>query len=98
MWNCDWSSDVCSSDLLRVAENAARFLAQVRADVRAQDCVGEIGDAGVLEQRAGALEEVEIGRASCRKECRSGGWRYHATKSKRTTCAHVQSRGMSCLS
>src|SRR6266481_3498399 len=59
-WNCDWSSDVCSSDLVlrtvhpQLPRTAAFWLMAVIF--------------GLLLFSASA---PKIGRASCRKECRS---------------------------
>src|SRR5690242_20863285 len=71
---CDWSSDVCSSDLLDVvrgsgAELAARaeaLAAHARGGVEGAD---QLGGADVLEVRS---EERRVG-----KECRSRWSPYH---------------------
>src|SRR6266571_619942 len=64
IFTCDWSSDVCSSDL---------------AD--AQVAVGQADAPGSSSLRAPLVEgpaaDVQIGRASCRKECRSRWSPYH---------------------
>src|SRR5262245_64639838 len=73
----DWSSDVCSSDLLRPADEAAaafdRALAGVEPAVESEAPPAKIP----------ALPD-KIGRASCRKECRSR-WSpdHHKKKKKR---------------
>src|SRR5439155_9646661 len=91
-WPRDWSSDVCSSDLviglvgrtLDRATNQAYYVALVEADP------ASIAQAGDVKLQAGMPAEVyikgeertplqylvepvtqEIGRASCRKECRA---------------------------
>src|SRR5260221_6809934 len=74
---CDWSSDVCSSDLYdrsfghdrgELAEGAVRAEGAV---VRLADALAEFGGRGREAGRADGLEELlaavdEIGRASCR--------------------------------
>src|SRR5689334_24734868 len=81
-WNCDWSSDVCSSDL-NVDEFFGVELAvdgAVGLPVLAEELVDVVDDRlrGLddlarahegLEQRS---EERRVG-----KECRSRWWRYH---------------------
>src|SRR2546430_10660211 len=74
-FDCDWSSDVCSSDLLSKSqiplifvggtmqpETVAEFITR-----GAYDCIemGHIGHLPVAVHRA--LQEKEIGRASCRE-------------------------------
>src|SRR2546430_6028837 len=67
-FDCDWSSDVCSSDLLRSAVREAR--------PRATDGAVPAGDA--------ARATVQIGRASCReKSVDLGGRRIIKKKKKR---------------
>src|SRR2546430_12466187 len=73
-FDCDWSSDVCSSDLGEVRDRAAEGLplAQVRGDgdpvappgVGAGE--GRPAEARV-EGRPGYQQVVQIGRASCRE-------------------------------
>src|SRR5438132_4315491 len=67
---CDWSSDVCSSDLARVLAEPLRH----RVDLAAQLSVERERQAQVL------VGEREIGRASCREECRSRWARYYSKK------------------
>src|SRR5438132_13820048 len=71
---CDWSSDVCSSDLK--ATNAATASAGEGAPTRSlsrrpvrRAIVGESGPLGSEERRVG-------------KECRSRWWRDHEKKKK----------------
>src|SRR5689334_23403161 len=71
-WNCDWSSDVCSSDLDQEVL-ALRLLRRddVRAELRGQldlVLVDEFQDTSPI-QLAVFLElgNLEIGRASCRE-------------------------------
>src|SRR5256885_12970082 len=80
----DWSSDVCSSDLAerrRLQRREAVVLVR-RGDEA--DAVGveptQLSVAQFAEERrvgAFELEKSEIGRASCRKECRSRWSPYH---------------------
>src|SRR5213596_3981293 len=66
---CDWSSDVCSSDLIHtVARNTAG------------DClVRPWTDNGFLHQRS---EERRVGK-ECTVLCRSRWWPYHLKKKKK---------------
>src|SRR3546814_10033962 len=73
----DWSSDVCSSDLmpLQVVERHMRGLLDRPVEMRAADERAEIVVSGLvlrlerepIERRLDALGHVEIGRASCRE-------------------------------
>src|SRR5690348_17863936 len=71
-WTGDWSSDVCSSDLLRPVEQMRRRAATISAaedDARlplpeAQDEVRRLGE--TLNEMLARLQR-EIGRASCRE-------------------------------
>src|SRR5689334_24852644 len=76
-WNCDWSSDVCSSDLrggrleLGREERAELLLEDVL--LRGQPALALAGLEGVVvlpagqDAALGGRPEVEIGRASCRE-------------------------------
>src|SRR5688572_31625160 len=80
-FDCDWSSDVCSSDL----EGIAEFLSEpfdrelvVVPSVELAELVGDFtGLASQLEHEVG--ETVRLDRKSRRvgKECRSRGSPYH---------------------
>src|SRR5256886_7370244 len=73
-FDCDWSSDVCSSDL---ALDQAK--AQAQRDAAALDYAHSNLDRGstlaksgylakdTFDQRASAAQQAEIGRASCRE-------------------------------
>src|SRR5689334_24409256 len=72
-WNCDWSSDVCSSDLLAEALGVGQnVVSKVLARLVA---------AGVIEvgRRHVRGEPQQIGRASCRERGETsgvaGGWK-----------------------
>src|SRR5688572_31059693 len=82
-FDCDWSSDVCSSDLTDYAKtnfssanpiDLRAFLTIVGTrsgtTVRVRPSTRVLGAPGIPETEAGG-ELEEIGRASCRKECRS---------------------------
>src|SRR5262252_4753065 len=56
---CDWSSDVCSSDLVRAMDRDEARLREQRREVH----LGRAALADVF----GAEVRVEIGRASCRE-------------------------------
>src|SRR5689334_16582107 len=77
-WNCDWSSDVCSSDLVELA-NVLRQRASWKAleqlarteRAAAHDSLLLAEDLLLAEQRLAkpkeAAQTVQIGRASCRE-------------------------------
>src|SRR5438309_11955692 len=75
-WNCDWSSDVCSSDLgLVAAELVAVGVDRqllVQGDLR--EVLGERRSGGHVARLARS-EERRVG-----KEWRCGWWRGHAKK------------------
>src|SRR5438309_12124827 len=70
-WNCDWSSDVCSSDLARWGDDPA---AGNGVDLRS---------ASEQESRK-PMRTREIGRASCRESVDLGGRRIIEKKKKET--------------
>src|SRR5689334_25147823 len=71
-WNCDWSSDVCSSDLLgERSRNAARGR---RGGGTFLECLLQLGDQNFGHRRLDDVVDhaelertLEIGRASCRE-------------------------------
>src|SRR3546814_2104117 len=75
----DWSSDVCSSDLLTGREDADHHMAAVRRPEvvaeRAEDVVAvtgplvavHLGFREVAQVSGGRQRHVQIGRASCRE-------------------------------
>src|SRR5688572_176740 len=69
-FDCDWSSDVCSSDLHRAEVDE---LAGLVDELRGRNGIepGQLGPglAGKKNQKGDATRE--IGRASCREKCRS---------------------------
>src|SRR5205085_9804302 len=82
-FDCDWSSDVCSSDLqddqeIFEARHFQRFFFLDRLDVFAEAAFGDgpMRD-GEAEIFVGRSEERRVG-----KECRSGWLRYHEKKKK----------------
>src|SRR3712207_8905014 len=81
----DWSSDVCSSDLFgqlveRLAHELLEVLVAERVEVEEVHLV-RLGRGARLRQPLGALDHavelLQIGRASCREECRSRWPQYH---------------------
>src|SRR5438105_14482363 len=72
----DWSSDVCSSDLLRQDPQGGWkircYLWRSESDRKLVRCIGCQGRARLLGLRFSLHNQVEIGRASCREECRYG--------------------------
>src|SRR5689334_24842354 len=75
-WNCDWSSDVCSSDLMQEALGGADRIAAIRdleQQVRAESWNGNTGQSiGEVRKRTrwirpNLLRVDQIGRASCRE-------------------------------
>src|SRR2546430_9734394 len=77
-FDCDWSSDVCSSDLLPIAlpdAEAREALLSERKGERVRILVPERGEkARLLEMAAeNARHNFEIGRASCRERVKISG-------------------------
>src|SRR5207237_7783224 len=72
-FKCDWSSDVCSSDLLGSLETGSiETLAETPEVGTVQDDAAVFGE-DTASQVVGDLElSAEIGRASCRER----GWRW----------------------
>src|SRR5205085_3848375 len=62
-FDCDWSSDVCSSDLAGTLDAAVKLADEMRSG--SFDAVVGLGGGKVID-----VAKYEIGRASCRKECR----------------------------
>src|SRR5215204_3305912 len=56
---CDWSSDVCSSDLAGQVDQLAQLLER--------SAQGVAGAGGVLQKEAAPVGLGELGRASCRE-------------------------------
>src|SRR2546430_3857572 len=85
-FDCDWSSDVCSSDLgiplthRRLASSFAVVTGHEDATRRAPHVdwsrLATAVDTLVILMGARSLPRIEIGRASCREECRSRGAAY----------------------
>src|SRR5438309_5461732 len=81
-WNCDWSSDVCSSDLVlpplledRLAQCVERAVGLFVAELAPEGVGVRASGEARLQQEVGelveqALEVDQIGRASCRER----GW------------------------
>src|SRR5689334_23616454 len=71
-WNCDWSSDVCSSDLVveAFAQQGARLVQPRGVD---EDELRGLGADDAPDRVTGGLRlrrgdgDLEIGRASCRE-------------------------------
>src|SRR5689334_25186382 len=90
-WNCDWSSDVCSSDLFRLATSPSRsFLnttfnetpsSQAR-EGRASVMIHPLDAASLGIAEGDAVTLGKIGRARVGKECRSRWSPYHSKKKK----------------
>src|SRR2546430_4553459 len=85
-FDCDWSSDVCSSDLTQVTTALAEQQPVISVDTKKKELVGDFRNNGREYRPQGNPEEVrvhdflikeQIGRASCRKECRSRWSPYH---------------------
>src|SRR3546814_2360323 len=61
----DWSSDVCSSDLLRLPPRPRGGVAEIAG---AEECVERLGDARQIGVHSlGDAPGHQIGRASCRE-------------------------------
>src|SRR5947209_19780670 len=78
----DWSSDVCSSDLdigaLTFSAGGANIAGTISVPASTSFSLGGAFTADAASSITGA----EIGRASCRKECRSGWWPGHVEKKR----------------
>src|SRR2546430_11309009 len=74
-FDCDWSSDVCSSDLNKIAwKDACRLMGPAPIVKRGANVPGEARQAHLIDQGVGGVQmadvsvDVEkIGRASCRE-------------------------------
>src|SRR5689334_23824598 len=76
-WNCDWSSDVCSSDLNIVGKPMAQLLLQANCTVtvahsRTRDLPEAVRRADIVVAAVGRSEERRVG-----KECRCRWSPYH---------------------
>src|SRR5262245_65585767 len=81
----DWSSDVCSSDLLtRVVLDADAFIGSMDSAISTVK--------GLPKTKRGATDPLadQIGRASCRKECRSRWSPYKEKKKKKQNQDNTQ--------
>src|SRR5689334_24031625 len=87
-WNCDWSSDVCSSDLQRLLDSPKTLQESIASqrkhdedlekdpdDVSGAPNPGAIAEAEARRKRLLRSEERRVG-----KECRSRGRRERAKK------------------
>src|SRR5689334_24545917 len=93
-WNCDWSSDVCSSDLiapmtsaLSIAREASPLVQKLRAAVEhALEGKPEVVELSLVTLLArGHLLIEDVPRSEERrvgKECRSRRWYYDVIKSE----------------
>src|SRR5438309_10412011 len=89
-WNCDWSSDVCSSDLvgLRLRQPADQKLHGLDCRERAQN-LAQHPDAAQLVRRK---EQFVLTRSEERrvgKECRSRRSAYHSKKKTSSTTVEL---------
>src|SRR5437879_12235035 len=84
----DWSSDVCSSDLIRLAICPAAF--SVNQPARICRALGSLGFTSRFEDKAQPRAELvpsQIGRASCRERVdNEGGDGECITKEERVDC------------
>src|SRR5438477_10440894 len=86
---CDWSSDVCSSDLPAGMKN---LLQKERTDMGVTVCLPLFGPAGRELEEEGALKGRQLRDLATRseerrvgKECRSRWWPYHQKKKDNIT-------------
>src|SRR5690242_21180343 len=80
---CDWSSDVCSSDLARTLGSLPRPGRRLSGDgVRR----GDEGIGAMVDVQQRALGAFEIGRASCRERGVDLGGRRIIKKKKKNHC------------
>src|SRR5438309_10580885 len=95
-WNCDWSSDVCSSDLrrerLRVdrADEADDRLVGVPGEARVRGVGRRRRDGVERDGRSGGVDRSEERRVG--KECRSWGWTEPYKKNRKRSQAHYKER------
>src|SRR3546814_19136872 len=80
----DWSSDVCSSDLLNLQvlerqERQIEHAAERRFAGRIRDAHDAAVDGADLDAVADRSEERRVGN-ECVSTCRSRGWPYHCKK------------------
>src|SRR5206468_9934342 len=71
----DWSSDVCSSDLLRACRRAARLFAATWTTWAKYEAAGNAATGRSLHLPCG--KRVRSEERSVGKECRSRWWPYH---------------------
>src|SRR5689334_25101043 len=94
-WNCDWSSDVCSSDLgrNRVQEFRSSFYLTIRSGVSSRFRSGSLTDYRIAcGKKRERFPVIEIGRASCREKVKNvfvGGFLNNATPSKGLTAGII---------
>src|SRR5205085_8544847 len=88
-FDCDWSSDVCSSDL-RLEDAVAphqkpSFIESSRSCSGAYSARKALIGSTFVARRGGRLQlppPSQIGRASCREKCRCLWWAYHEKKKR----------------
>src|SRR5207237_8808116 len=75
-FKCDWSSDVCSSDLSDTAITVfmPRKVLAVGGAPRTRLDFASAWPNPARGSMSFAFAGEEIGRASCREKCRCGGW------------------------
>src|SRR5947207_4658819 len=82
---CDWSSDVCSSDLGHVPNADGEMLAGLADRTANERKSAIIVLAGVADGKVVFVAKVRSEERRVGKECRSRWWRYHEKKIK-TKC------------
>src|SRR5438309_12037028 len=80
-WNCDWSSDVCSSDLVKIAARVVG-LECLRCSALFEGAAIFTGcprcrDRGVAASLSVKLDLSRSEERRVGKECRCGRWAYH---------------------
>src|SRR5207302_4561275 len=69
----DWSSDVCSSDLLRSVRNLSQGSAEKGGRLSCTRHWGRPGFGGAFASPPARAESAQIGRASCREREQTAG-------------------------
>src|SRR5207237_7022187 len=88
-FKCDWSSDVCSSDLNLVGRDARGLRVHPQARGARQRSMGRQASAGQERRGVDQHDAREIGRASCRERVGmtvGGGGEKEKTNDETETC------------
>src|SRR5438309_11985076 len=88
-WNCDWSSDVCSSDLLLRDEDGGGIVAEVAAEeIEASEGNRVLIVRVRLDRLQHLRDHLRSEERRVGKECRSRWSPYHEKKNTEKTSKH----------